>query len=173
MLWMRQSTRGESFEYSDASQYRRSLMPSVRALRAIMHIKSPDRSRSGSAQLFGGAGREDAELAKSVFLSESRLRFSAHRLARAIAASLQESTSNGRSGEGSSNGLDGLTEDEMLAMYVVSFSLKLARMLIDRGEVRSPRVKVLRDRQTKRGATRRPRKANQRMEKARARCRKW
>ncbi|KAJ9093935.1 hypothetical protein QFC20_007020 [Naganishia adeliensis] len=72
----------------------------AKALRATMHIKSPDRSRSGSAQLFGGQGGEDAELA------------------RAIAASLQEATSHDGGGQGSSNGLAGLAEDEMLAIAI-------------------------------------------------------
>lgn len=37
---------------------------------------------------------------------------------RAIAASLQDVASDAGSGRGASHGLEGLTEDEMLAMYV-------------------------------------------------------
>lgn len=90
-----------------------------------MHIKSPDRSRSGSAQLFGGQGGEDAELARYVLVSITERVLESDLLRRAIAASLQEATSHDGGGQGSSNGLAGLTEDEMLAMYVVSLELDL------------------------------------------------
>lgn len=81
-----------------------------------MHIRSPDRSRSGSAQLFGGPGGEDAELARYVLLTISGRVLKSNLLRRAIAASLQEAMANDEGGQGSSNGLAGLTEDEMLAM---------------------------------------------------------
>jgi hypothetical protein len=119
-LWMRQSTQSEFRAVSCIHRgLPRYLMISSRALRATMHIRSPDRSRSGSAQLFGGPGGEDAEIARYVLLSISGRVLESNPLRRAIAASLQEATSNDGGGQGSSNGIAGLTEDEMLAMCVV------------------------------------------------------
>ncbi|GHJ83667.1 hypothetical protein NliqN6_0069 [Naganishia liquefaciens] len=75
----------------------------ARALRATMFIKSPDRSRSGSAANFGGSVNEDEDLAK------------------AIAASLQyvpEDPSSRERSRSHRQELSDLTEEEMMAIAI-------------------------------------------------------